>query len=69
MFCGSATLFERADRKVGAAHTGGGARALLIHAKDDNAKGFYQHFDFEPSASDPLHLLLIMKDLLRIVGK
>ena len=46
-----------------------GARALLVHAKDDNAEGFYQHFDFEPSQSDPYHLLLIMKDLLRMVGK
>jgi hypothetical protein len=46
-----------------------GARALLVHAKDDNAKGFYEHFTFEPSPSDPYHLLLIMKDLLRLVGK
>jgi GNAT superfamily N-acetyltransferase len=41
-----------------------GARELLVHAK-----GFYEHFDFEPSPSDPYHLLLIMKDLLRIVGR
>jgi hypothetical protein len=46
-----------------------GARALLVHAKDDNAKGFYEHFDFEPSPSDPYHMLLIMKYLLRLVGK
>jgi GNAT superfamily N-acetyltransferase len=46
-----------------------GARALLVHAKDDNAKGFYRHFDFEPSPSDPYHMLLIVKDLLRLVGK
>jgi len=45
-----------------------GARALLVHAKDDNAKGFYEHFTVEPSPSDPYHLLLIMKDLMRIVG-
>jgi GNAT superfamily N-acetyltransferase len=46
-----------------------GARALLVHAKDDNARGFYEHFDFEPSPSDPYHMLLIMKDLLRLIGK
>ena len=46
-----------------------GARAILVHAKDDSAKGFYEHFDFGPSPSDPYHLLLIMKDLLKIVGK
>jgi hypothetical protein len=41
---------------------------VLVHAKDDNAKGFYEHFTFEPSASDPYHLMLIMKDLRRIVA-
>jgi len=42
---------------------------VLVHAKDDNAKGFYEHFNFEPSPSDSYHLLLIMKHLLRIVEK
>jgi GNAT superfamily N-acetyltransferase len=46
-----------------------GARAVLVHAKDENARGFYGHFDFEPSPSDPYHLLLIMKDVLRIIGR
>ncbi len=41
------------------------ARALLVHAQGDHAKGFYEHFNFEPSPSDPYHLLLIMKDLMR----
>lgn len=40
-----------------------GARAVLVHAKDDEAKRFYQHYDFEPSPTDPLHLFLLMKDL------
>ncbi|HEX5461489.1 MAG TPA: hypothetical protein VFX20_16115 [Steroidobacteraceae bacterium] len=38
---------------------------VLVHAKDDNAKGFYEHFSFEPSPSDPYHPMLIMKDLRR----
>lgn len=46
-----------------------GARALLVHAKDDRAKSFYEHFNFEPSPGDPFHLFLITKDLLRIVGR
>ena len=33
-----------------------GARALLV--QDDEAKGFYEHFDFEPSPSDPYHLIV-----------
>lgn len=65
---GPALLKDALLRAAGAAETIG-ARALLVHAKDDNAKGFYEHFTFEPSPSDPYHLLLIMKDLLRIVGK
>lgn len=65
---GPALLKDALLRVASAADTVG-ARALLVHAKDDNAKGFYQHFDFEPSPSDPYHLLLLMKDLLRIVGK
>jgi GNAT superfamily N-acetyltransferase len=39
------------------------ARALLVHAKDESARSFYEHFGFEASPTDPLHLFLIMKDL------
>lgn len=65
---GAALLKDALLRTAQAADTIG-ARALLVHAKDDSAKAFYQHFTFEPSPSDPYHLLLIMKDLLRFVGK
>jgi len=65
---GPALLKDALMRTAKAADTIG-ARALLVHAKDDNAKGFYEHFTFEPSPSDPYHLLLIMKDLLRLVGQ
>ena len=40
-----------------------GARAVLVHAKDEEARAFYEHFDFEPSPTDPLHLFLLMKDV------
>ena len=65
---GPALLKDALLRVASAADTIG-ARAVLVHAKDDNAKGFYEHFNFEPSPTDPYHLMLIMKDLLRIVGK
>lgn len=39
-----------------------GVRALLVHALNDTARAFYAHFNFEPSPTDPLHLLLLMKD-------
>lgn len=65
---GAALLKDALLRAAHAAETIG-ARALLVHAKDDNAKAFYEHFTFEPSPSDSYHLLLIMKDLLRLVGQ
>lgn len=40
-----------------------GARAVLVHAIDEQAKKFYEHFDFEPSPIHELQLMLLMKDL------
>ena len=42
-----------------------GIRVLLTHAKDERARAFYERFDFEPSPTDPLHLMLLLKDLRR----
>lgn len=39
-----------------------GVRAILVHALHDQARTFYLHFGFEPSPTDPLHLLLLIKD-------
>ena len=40
-----------------------GIRCLLVHAKDDAARRWYDSWDFEPSPSDPYHLFLLLKDL------
>lgn len=40
-----------------------GARAVLVHAIDAEAKAFYQHFGFEECAVDDLHLMLLIKDI------
>jgi len=40
-----------------------GIRALAVHAKDDEARAFYAHFDFIESPSDPMHLFLLLKDV------
>ena len=40
-----------------------GARALLVHAKDESARGFYERHDFEASPVHPLEMFLLMKDL------
>lgn len=40
------------------------APALLVHARDDEARSFYlHHADFLQSPIDPLHLFLPMKDI------
>jgi len=43
-----------------------GIRALVVHAKDENARRFYEHFGFSPSPTDPLHLYLLIKDIRRL---
>ena len=40
-----------------------GVRALIVHARDERAADFYRRHGFEPSPTDPLHLLLLMKDV------
>ncbi len=44
-----------------------GIRAFAVHAKDDEAKAFYQHFNFVPSPSDPFHLFRLLKDLRKLL--
>lgn len=39
-----------------------GARILLVHAKHDAAKAWYMQYGFEESPTDPLHLLMLLKD-------
>ena len=45
-----------------------GIRAFAVHAKDEAARSFYEHFGFIPSPTDPLHLFVLIKDLRRITG-
>jgi hypothetical protein len=44
-----------------------GCRGLLVHAESTEARNFYIHLipEFEPSPTDPLHLVLLMKDIRR----
>jgi hypothetical protein len=42
-----------------------GCRGLLVHAETPQARDFYLHLipEFEPSPTDDLHLVLLMKDI------
>ena len=47
-----------------------GARALLVHAESATARDFCMHLaEFEPSPTDPLHLILLMADIEAILGE
>jgi hypothetical protein len=45
-----------------------GCRAVMVHAKDDHAKKFYERFGFEPSPEDPFRLFVLMKDIKVALG-
>lgn len=42
-----------------------GARAFIVHAKDDEAKAFYERFGMKPFPANEFHLFLLMKDVER----
>ena len=45
-----------------------GCRALMVHAIDEAAIGFYQSFGFEPSPVDAAHSYLLTKDIRKTLG-
>ena len=45
-----------------------GIRSLLVHAKDDVARRWYESWEFEPSPTDPYHLFLMLKDLKNLLA-
>ena len=46
-----------------------GIRALLVHAKDDEAQAWYEALEFEPSPTEPRHLFLLMKGLRAMLSE
>ncbi len=64
---GAALLKDALVRINGAADIIG-VRAVLVHAKDETARAFYQHFDFISSPVDPLQMFLLMKDIRHALG-
>ena len=45
-----------------------GIRAMIVHAKNDRARVFYEHFGFQPSPTDSYHLFRLLKDIRVMVG-
>jgi GNAT superfamily N-acetyltransferase len=61
---GKALLRDAMQRTLQAADIAG-IRAFAVHAKDEEARRFYEHFDFIPSPTDPMHLFVLLKDVRR----
>jgi GNAT superfamily N-acetyltransferase len=54
-------------RTVSAADTIG-VRVMLVHDLDQNARRFYVGHGLEPSPTDPLHLMILVRDIVASVG-
>lgn len=65
---GRALLKDALQRTLQAADIAG-IRAVLVHAKDDTARQWYQGFDFKVGPTDPFHLFLVLKDLKTLLGE
>ena len=63
---GSGLLKDAMLRTLQAADIAG-IRAFAVHAKDDQARAFYERFDFVASPSDPYHLFRLLKGIRAIV--
>jgi len=63
---GKALLRDAMQRTLQAADIAG-IRAFAVHAKDEEARRFYEHFDFMASPTDSMHLFVLLKDVRRII--
>jgi len=59
---GAALLQDAVNRAV-AVSRNAGVRALLVHALDDRAKQFYEHYGFQESPQHPMTLMLRLNTL------
>ena len=61
-------LLKEALLKILAASSIIGVRAVLVHAKDQKAAAFYAKYGFVSSPLDSFHMMLILKDIAKVVG-
>jgi GNAT superfamily N-acetyltransferase len=59
---GAWLLRDAMTRSLAASETIG-VRAMLVHAIDDEARRFYLRHGLEPSSTDELHLMILIKDI------
>jgi GNAT superfamily N-acetyltransferase len=59
---GAGLLRDAMTRTLVASETVG-VRAMLVHAIDGDARAFYDRHGLESSPTDPLHLMILIKDI------
>ncbi len=59
---GAALLQDAVNRAVAVSHNAG-VRALLVHAIDERAKQFYEHYGFHESPQHPMTLMLRLNSM------
>jgi GNAT superfamily N-acetyltransferase len=64
---GAALLKDAVLRTLQAAEIAG-LRALAVHAKDDDARAFYERYGFIAAPTDPYHLLVLLRDIKTDLG-
>jgi GNAT superfamily N-acetyltransferase len=42
-----------------------GVRAMIVHVIDEEARGFYLRNGLEPSPTDPMHLMILIKGIVK----
>ncbi len=62
------TLLDAMRRTLQAAKVAG-IRAILVHAKDDLARAFYEHCGFETFSTDSLTLYRLLQDIRLMLGE
>lgn len=60
---GTALLADAVRRTFVNVASNAGVRVLLVHAKNERVKRFYERHGFESSPTDELHLMLLMQDV------
>ena len=63
------SLLQDALLRIAGAGQEIGVRVVLVHALGERQRAWYERFGFESSPTDPLHLILLMKDLLKLVAE
>ena len=59
---GSGPLKDAMLRTLRAADIAG-IRAMAVHAKDDDARAFYERYGFVAAPTDPYHVFVLLKDV------